>query len=212
MEESGSRTGWPSSSSLVWVNRQASLISRVPGLAVVGLARPAFGFAGARPARRCRRRRCTACPGRPPAAARPCAGSGSRRPPRGHDRAAAAPSASADRSTRLTVSSMPASSASSRRPRANGTADAGPGVHLGQARRQRRPGDTQLAVPGRQAVPAGGAVIPGAVQLHRPDHGVDGLGPVGDELRVVAVPAAGPRSAVAGVDAQQALQQPGRPA
>jgi hypothetical protein len=85
---------------------------------------------------------------------------------------AAVPVASADRSTRLTVSSIPASSPSRPAALANGTVAAARAVILAS------PGDIdawpvpKLVVAGGQAVPAGGAVIPGPAQTHRADHGV----------------------------------------
>jgi hypothetical protein len=53
---------------------------------------------------------------------------------------------------------------------------AGPGDHLGQARRQRRPGCAQLLVPGRGAVPAFAAVIPARITRTGPSTVVMVLG------------------------------------
>ena len=55
---------------------------------------------------------------------------------------------------------------------------------------------------------AGGAVVPGPAEADRAQHGVDGLFPVGDELRLVAGPAVRPRAAVAELQSQQVFQQP----
>ena len=55
---------------------------------------------------------------------------------------------------------------------------------------------------------AGGAVVPGPAEADRAKHGVDGLVPVGDKLRLVAGPAVRPRAAVAGIQPQQVFQQP----
>jgi hypothetical protein len=57
-------------------------------------------------------------------------------------------------------------------------------------------------------MPAPGAVVVGPAYRDRPKYGIDRLGPVGDELRLMTGLALDPRPAVAGVGAQQLLQQP----
>ena len=107
--------------------------------------------------------------------------------------AAAAPSASADRSTRLVVSVIPASSAS--RPPRPGERHRrrGAGGHRPQPRRHRGLPDAEFGVPWRDPGPALRAVVPGPAQRDRAEHGVDGLGPVGDKLRLVPGAARHPR-------------------
>ena len=120
--------------------------------------------------------------------------------------AAARPSASARRRARSAVSLIPASSPTSFAAAVNGTAAAARSVILASPGDIVCPGHPQLGVAGRQAVPAGSAVIPGPAQRDRAEHGVNGLVPVGDELRLVPGPAPGSRPAVAGVGGQQRLQ------
>ena len=82
-----------------------------------------------------------------------------------------------------------------------------PGHHRPQAGRHRGPRHGEFTIPGSHAVAAGAALIPGPAHRDGPQHGVDGLGPVGDELRLVPGAAVCPRAAVAGVGGQQLLQQ-----
>ena len=84
----------------------------------------------------------------------------------------------------------------------------GPGCHLRQARQHRLARHVQLRVPGREAVPALPAVIPGPADGDRAEHRVHGLVPVGHELRPVPGPAVRPRAPVSPVGGQQRLQQP----
>jgi hypothetical protein len=56
-------------------------------------------------------------------------------------------------------------------------------------------------------VPAGRAVIPGPGQGHRPECRIDDLGPVGNELRLMPLPARHPGAAVAGIGGQQLPEQ-----
>jgi hypothetical protein len=130
-------------------------------------------------------------------------------------RAAAWPSASARRPARLPVRMIPASSPTSFAAAANGTAAAVPVGHPGQPRRPRLPGCPQLGIARREAMPAGGAVIPRPADGDSAEHGAHGLVPVGDEPGLVPGRAVGERAPVAGAGAQQRLQQrasePGQP-
>ena len=130
--------------------------------------------------------------------------------------AAAAPLASAARSTRLTVSRTPARSSSRPGGLLERDGGRGPVGHRGQARRHGRARHAEPGVAGGEAVPAGRAVIPGPRHGDRAEHGVDDLVPVGDEPGLMAVAAGNPRAAVAGIGGQQLpqhaaaeLQQPG---
>ena len=86
----------------------------------------------------------------------------------------------------------------------------GPVDHPAQPRGQRRASHLQLPIPGRGAVPADTAVVPGPPQPDRADHDGDGLVPVGHELRLMARSALDPRTAMPAVAGQQPSQQ--RPA
>jgi hypothetical protein len=79
-------------------------------------------------------------------------------------------------------------------------------VHHPQARGQRLAGHAEHGVPGGEPVLAGGAVIPGARQGDRPEHGVGHLIPVGDELCLMSLAARHPRAAVVRIGGQQLLQ------
>src|SRR6266581_4431129 len=194
--------GYPSSSTLVWVNAQASFTSRVralpssplpgrpavsaaligtpvPSMAMYSLSGSSAGGSGTSV--------------RAPIAAAPASMTA----------AAARPSASACRPSRLPVSWIPARSATSPAPGVNGTAPAARAAIL------RSPGDIVCpAVPssasrGRQAVPALPAVIPGAADGDRAEHRAGGLVPVGHELRLVPGSAVRPRAPVPGIGSQQ---------
>ena len=92
---------------------------------------------------------------------------------------------------------------------AEGDLRAGPGDHLAQARRQRRPGCAQLLIPRREAVPAFAAVVPGPHHPHRPQHRGDGLGPAPGEARLVAAGALDVRAGIpVPVAGQHRFQQP----
>ena len=104
---------------------------------------------------------------------------------------------------------IPASSASRSAAAANGCGGRGARGHRAQARRQRRAGDAELVVAGRDPVFAFGAVIPGAAHGDPAQHGVDVLVAVTDELGEMLLPAVDPRPAVPGVGGQQLLQQLG---
>ena len=85
----------------------------------------------------------------------------------------------------------------------------GAGGHRAQARRQRRAGDTEFVVAGRDPALAFGAVIVGAAHGDPAQHGVDVLVAVADELGEMPGAAVDPRPAVPGVGGQQLLQQLG---
>ena len=87
--------------------------------------------------------------------------------------ACAAPLASAARSTRLAVSRTPARSSSSPAAPANGAAAAARSFIAVRPGDREAPATPSSASRGRQAVPAGRAVIPRAREGHRPEHGVE---------------------------------------
>ena len=82
-----------------------------------------------------------------------------------------------------------------------------PGHHPTQPRAQRAGGDVQLPVPRGQAVAAGGAVVPGALELDLAEHSVQELGSIAHELGVVALVAGDPRPPMTGVDREEILQE-----
>ena len=85
----------------------------------------------------------------------------------------------------------------------------GAGGHRAQARRQRGAGDAEIIVAGHDPALADAAVVVGAAQRDPPEHGVEVLVAVADELREMLLAAVDPRPAVPGVGGQQALQQLG---
>lgn len=207
MVEAGSRTGLPSLSRVVWVNRHASLISRVRALPSSALPR-----------------RPSASPGHyrdagPVDGDVQHVGQGLGRREGDHAAGADRVGLPADR-----LGGRDAGGLGGPLGALDGQLDAGqfgqqasgrgerhsrcrPGGHLLQPGRQRSLLDAKLAVPGGHAVPAGRAVVPGAAQPHRAHHRVDGLGPAGDEPGLVAVPAACARAAMPGIHSQQVFQQ-----
>ena len=64
-------------------------------------------------------------------------------------------------------------------------------------------GHAEAGVSWGKPVAAGRAVIPGTREGDRPEHGVDDLVPVGDELCIMALAARHTRAAVAGIGGQQ---------
>ncbi len=82
----------------------------------------------------------------------------------------------------------------------------GQAVHRRQPRGQGRACHAELGIARREAVLAGGAVIPGARQGDRPEDRIDGLVPVRDEFSLVTIPARHPQAAVTGVGGQQLPQ------
>ena len=76
-------------------------------------------------------------------------------------------------------------------------------VHRGQARGQGRARHAELGVTRREPVLAGRAVVPGAVQRDRAQDSIDDLVAVGDEQRLMAVPARHRGAAVPPVGRQQ---------
>lgn len=91
---------------------------------------------------------------------------------------AAAPAASAERSTHLVVSVMPASRDAAW---ANGAAVPARGGHRHQPGRQRHTGDAELVIARDDAAPAVGAVVVATAHRDRAEHRVDRLGAVGEE-------------------------------
>jgi hypothetical protein len=81
------------------------------------------------------------------------------------------------------------------------------GHHLSQSRRQRRVRDAEVVVAGHDPAMALRAVIVGAAQRDRPEHGVEVLVAVADELGAMALPAVDSRPAVPGLGGQQLPQQ-----
>ena len=214
MEERGSRTGWPSSSTVAWVNRQASLTSRVWARPSSAFPGPALGFRGHHgdpgavdgDVEHVRGRR-----GRREGdhlAGADRVGLGARSPRWPRCRRLRRTARRAWRSGRCRPARRAGAAAL-----ANGTAAAARAVILA------RPGDidalpgAEFGVPGSQAMTAGGAVIPGPAHRDRAEHGVDGLVPVGRRT-APGGPAPqstrGPRWPAS--SGQQVLQQPGRPA
>ena len=122
--------------------------------------------------------------------------------------AAAAPSASADRSIRLAVSCD--AGQSGEQAAGFGERDRGcrPGRHLGQTGRHRGSRHAEFGVPGHDPVTALPAVVVGPAHIDGAKDGVDGLGAVGHELRLVPGPALHPGTPVANVGGQQVFQQP----
>ena len=59
----------------------------------------------------------------------------------------------------------------------------GAGHHTAQTRRQGRVGDAKIVVAGHDPTPAGSAVVVGTAQRYTPQHGIDVLVAVTDELR-----------------------------
>ena len=78
-----------------------------------------------------------------------------------------------------------------------------------QSRRQRRAGDAELVVAGRDPVFTLGAVVPGAVHGDAARHGVEVCVSVSDEFGVMPLAAVDSRAAVPGVGGQQLAQQRG---
>jgi hypothetical protein len=85
----------------------------------------------------------------------------------------------------------------------------GAGHHAAQTRRQGRVGDAKIVVAGHDPTPAGSAVVVGTAQRHTPQHGIDVLVAVTDELREMPGLAVDPRPAMSGVGGQQLPQQHG---
>src|ERR1019366_1023090 len=123
--------------------------------------------------------------------------------------------ASALRPGRRPVSSIPASSPASLAPAVNGTAAAARAAILRSPDDIDSPAMPSSGVPESQAMPAAGAVVPSPAEGGRAQHGVDGPGTVGHELRLMPRPAGGPRATVSGIGRQQRLRhqapQPGQP-
>ena len=103
--------------------------------------------------------------------------------------AAAVPLASAARATRLTVRRTPARFSSSRAAFAHVPAAAASSFIARSPGDKDAPATPSPGIPGGWPVPAGRAVIPGARQGHRPEHRVDHLVPVGDELCLMSLAA-----------------------
>ena len=121
-------------------------------------------------------------------------------------RAVAAPSASAERSIRLAGNWIPASSASRSAAVANGTAAAARAV-IRRSPGDSDTGDAELVVARHDPAPAHSAVVVGAAQFDRAQHGLDRLAPVADEPGAMPGPAVDPGPAMPGVGGQQPAQQ-----
>ena len=101
----------------------------------------------------------------------------------------------------------PASSPTSFAAAVNGTAAAARPVILARPGDIVAPATPSSASRGARPRPHSSAVVPGPAQRDRAEHGVNGLVPVGDELRLVPGPAPRlARPAVAGVGGQQRFQ------
>jgi hypothetical protein len=79
--------------------------------------------------------------------------------------------------------------------------------HRPQPRRQRHAGNTESGVFRHHPGMAVRAVVVSPVQADRPQHRVDGLFPLGDELGLMARPAVDALTAMAGISGQQTFEQ-----